>query len=61
MNNNKSIHSAFNRLKKSNDTDTPENDYDPTPKRKLTRTVYPNGKKQMSLDGKTEFYGLQEH
>ena len=61
MNNNKSIYSAFNRFKKSNDTDTTENDYDPTPKLKIARTVYPKGRKQMSLNGKTEFYGLQEH
>lgn len=27
---------------------------------KLSKTVYPYGKKQMSLTGDSEFYGLQE-
>ena len=36
-----------------------ENTY--TPKQlKVEKTVYPNGEKQMSLNGKEEWYGLQE-
>ena len=33
-----------------------DNEYRP----RVQSTVYPNDKKQMSLDGKSEWYGLQE-
>ena len=41
MNNNKSIYKAFNRFKKSNDTSTPENEYEPLNTLKIARTVTP--------------------
>tara|TARA_R110002074_G_C12114706_1_gene626468 strand:- start:73 stop:267 length:195 start_codon:yes stop_codon:yes gene_type:complete len=63
MNNDNLITRAFNRFKSIN---LPENVYIPNGEVKpleaikKVRTVYPNGAKQMSLDGITEFYGLQE-
>ena len=63
MDNDNLITRAFNRFKSVN---LPENVYIPKEELKpleapkSTRTVYPNGEKQMSLDGITEFYGLQE-
>ena len=63
MNNDNLITRAFNRFKSVN---LPENihitkeELKPLEATKRTRTVYPNGAKQMSLDGITEFYGLQE-
>jgi len=34
-----------------------KNTYEPL---KIKETIYPNGQKQMSLNGKDEWYGLQE-
>ena len=36
-----------------------ENTYEPK-QLKIEKTIYPNGEKQMSLNGKDEWYGLQE-
>ena len=36
-----------------------ENTYEPK-KLKIEKTIYPKGKKQISLNGKDEWYGLQE-
>jgi len=60
MNNNKSIYKAFNAFKKSNDTSTPDNEYEPLEPLKIAKTIYPNGKRQMSLNGKDEWYGIQQ-
>ncbi len=63
MNNDNLITRAFNRFKSVN---LPENIYIPKEELKPVEaiktqsTVYPNGTKQMSLNGKDEFYGLQE-
>tara|TARA_R110000824_G_C14823942_1_gene637071 strand:+ start:387 stop:581 length:195 start_codon:yes stop_codon:yes gene_type:complete len=63
MDNDNLMKRAFNRFKSVN---LPENVYIPNGEVKpleaikKVRTVYPNGAKQMSLDGITEFYGLQE-
>ena len=40
---------------------THEKDLDTSEGLKIGKTVYPEGKKQMSLNGVEEFYGLQEH
>ncbi len=37
---------------------TLENTYVPLNTLKIAKTIYPNGKKQMSLNGKDEWYGL---
>jgi hypothetical protein len=63
MDNDNLITRAFNRFKSVNLTDNvyiPKGEVKPLEATKRTRTVYPNGAKQMSLDGITEFYGLQE-
>lgn len=60
MNTDKLIYRAFNAFKKPNDTNIPENDYTPAKKLKVSKTVYPNGQKQMSLNGRDEWYGIQE-
>ena len=39
---------------------TKENEYIPLEKLKIAKTIYPNGKKQMSLNGVDEWYGMQE-
>ena len=39
---------------------TLENSYVEPKKLKVAKTIYPNGVKQMSLNGKDEWYGLQE-
>tara|TARA_R110002124_G_scaffold134474_2_gene297227 strand:+ start:1463 stop:1648 length:186 start_codon:yes stop_codon:yes gene_type:complete len=60
MKTNERINRAFNAFKKTSEQLLPENEYEPLNTLKIARTVYPNGAKQMSLDGITEFYGLQE-
>jgi hypothetical protein len=63
MDNDNLITRAFNRLRSVNLPDNvyiPNGEVKPLEAIKRTRTVYPNGAKQMSLDGITEFYGLQE-
>ena len=63
MDNDNLITRAFNRFKSVNLPDNvhiPNGEVKPLEATKRTRTVYPNGAKQMSLDGITEFYGLQE-
>lgn len=47
----------FNALLKVKQQELPENEYKPL---KIKKTIYPDGKKRMSLNGKDEFYGLQE-
>jgi hypothetical protein len=37
---------------------TKENEYIPLEKLKIAKTIYPNGKKQMSLNGVDEWYGM---
>ena len=39
---------------------TLENTYIPLNTLKIAKTIYPDGKKRMSLNGVDEFYGLQE-
>jgi hypothetical protein len=39
---------------------TLENTYVPLNTLKIAKTIYPNGVKQMSLNGVDEWYGLQE-
>lgn len=38
---------------------TLENTYIPLNTLKIAKTIYPDGKKRMSLNGKDEWYGLQ--
>ncbi len=54
------INRAFNAFKKTSEQSFPENEYEPLNTLKIAKTIYPKGKKQMSLNGKDEFYGLQE-
>lgn len=51
----KEVHKLFNQQKETE----VENTYIPPKKLKVAKTIYPNGKKQMSLNGKEEWYGLQ--
>lgn len=60
MKTNERISKAFNAFKKTSEQSFPENEYEPSNTLKIARTIYPKGKKQMSLNGKDEFYGLQE-
>ena len=60
MKTNERISKAFNAFKKTSEQLLPENKYEPLNTLKIARTIYPKGKKQMSLNGKDEFYGLQE-
>ena len=60
MKTNEKINRAFNAFKKTSEQLLPENEYEPLNTLKIARTIYPKGKKQMSLNGKDEFYGLQE-
>ena len=60
MKTNERINRAFNAFKKTSKQLLPENEYEPLNTLKIARTIYPKGKKQMSLNGKDEFYGLQE-
>lgn len=53
----KSITKFLNRNTKEVSWD--KNTYEPK-KLKIEKTIYPNGEKQMSLNGKEEWYGLQE-
>ena len=39
---------------------TLENTFIPLKQLKIAKTIYPNGKKQMSLNGKDEWYGMQQ-
>lgn len=39
---------------------TAENTYVPLNTLKIAKTIYPDGKKRMSLNGKDEWYGLSE-
>ena len=39
---------------------TLENTYIPLNTLKIAKTIYPDGKKRMSLNGKDEWYGMQE-
>lgn len=60
MNNEQKIQAFLRRFTSVN---CEENVYTPKPNQKalkVQKTVYPNGTKQMSLDGITEFYGLQQ-
>tara|TARA_R110000868_G_scaffold173508_7_gene409626 strand:+ start:2331 stop:2546 length:216 start_codon:yes stop_codon:yes gene_type:complete len=59
MNTTKKIEAFFSRFKS---VDEVENVYTPQPKKKglkIAKTIYPNGGVQMSLNGDSEFYGLQ--
>ena len=51
----KEVHKLFNQQKETE----AENTYVPKKKLNVAKTIYPNGKKQMSLNGKDEWYGLQ--
>jgi len=39
---------------------TLENTFIPLERLKIAKTIYPNGKKQMSLNGVDEWYGMQQ-
>ena len=39
---------------------TAENTFIPLKRLKIAKTIYPDGKKRMSLNGKDEWYGLSE-
>jgi hypothetical protein len=58
--NTKQLTKRFNDLLNIKQRQLPENKYDPLGTPKRARTVYPHGEKQMSLNGKHEWYGLQE-
>lgn len=58
--NTKQLTKRFNDLLKPKRQLLPENEYKPLGRIKIARTVYPQGEKQMSLNGQHEFYGLQE-
>ena len=60
MMNTKQITKRFNELLNVKQQLLPENEYEPLNTLKIAKTIYPKGKKQMSLNGKDEFYGLQE-
>jgi hypothetical protein len=60
MKTNERISKAFNAFKKTSGQLLPENEYEPLNTPKIAKTIYPKGEKQMSLNGKNEFYGLQE-
>jgi len=53
---NQLIDTFFNQF--ISNEETPENEYNP--KVKVLSTVYPGDCKRMSLNGDTEWYGLQE-
>lgn len=61
MNNELSLYRAFNALKDKIKQRLPENEYESLEELKQGKTIYPDGEKRMSLNGKHEFYGLQEH
>jgi len=60
MKTNERISKAFNAFKKTNVQSFPENEYEQLNTLKIARTIYPKGKKQMSLNGKDEWYGIQQ-
>ena len=39
---------------------TAENTFIPLERLKIAKTIYPDGKKRMSLNGRDEWYGLSE-
>ncbi len=55
MNTNTKLSAFFKRFTSK---DCEENDY--TPILKVAKTIYPDGKKNMSLNGMEEWYGTQE-
>ena len=60
MNTNEKINAFLNRYTSGSHED---NVYESEPTKKALRiahTVYPNGAKQMSLNGKDEWYGIQQ-
>ena len=60
MKTNERINRAFNAFKKTSEQLLPENEYEPLNTLKIAKTIYPKGKKQMSLNGRDEWYGIQE-
>ena len=55
------IAEAFNKLKKQIIKPTEvENEWTPPAKLKISKTVYPNGKPQISPNGDWEWYGINE-
>ena len=54
MNTNDKLKHFFDRLKSK---DCEENEH--TPSLKIAKTIYPEGQKQMSLNGVDEWYGTQ--
>ena len=63
MNTLEKIHKAFNRSNERlflPNVYTPKEVVDTSEGLKIGKTIYPSKVKQMSLDGTTEFYGLQE-
>mgnify|MGYP003633804271 CR=1 FL=1 len=60
MKTNERIIKAFNAFKKTSEQLLPENEYEPLEPLKIAYTIYPKGKKQMSLNGRDEWYGIQE-
>lgn len=50
----------FNALLNVKQQELPENEYKPLNELKIAKTIYPDGKKRMSLNGRDEWYGIQE-
>lgn len=50
---------AVEKLNQNTKKTEVENTFTPKKKLKIAKTIYPNGQKQMSLNGKEEWYGLQ--
>ena len=58
--NTKQITKRFNELLNVKQQRLPENEYEPLKPLRIAKTIYPQGKKQMSLNGRDEWYGIQE-
>jgi len=56
----KQLTKRFNDLLNIKQRQLPENEYKPLGTLKIAKTIYPKGKKQMSLNGRDEWYGIQE-
>lgn len=58
MNTNDKLRSFFQRFTSKN---CEENVHKTKQDLKIKKTIYPNGQKQMSLNGVDQWYGIQEH
>lgn len=56
----KELTKRFNALLKVKQQELPENEYKTLNELKIAKTIYPDGKKRMSLNGRDEWYGIQE-